>query len=320
VGRAARSGRAPGALPYHIHRIELGNEQLIDDTFAAKFNALAAAIWTKDPAMVLTIGDMSYHHVISDPDHVTGSESGLTTLASYKRLLDFAAAKGGHLAIDLHTWTDNPEQVATEVDAIASFDFWVHSYNPAVDYEINVFELNASRHDVSRALANARAIGLLEQHGGRVKVVTSANALQADGQNDNGWDQGLVFYDTTQSWLQPPAYVTQMIADNPLSTVVNSTSSNPDLTVTAKTDGATLLLEVVNRSDSAQAPTIDLVGYTPASSTIEVTSLSGNRGDTNQAGNVNFTHPQHGTAPLNLNGKTFPYSFAANSFTVLKLQ
>src|SRR5438876_8201834 len=45
------------AAPYHIHRIELGNEQLIDASFAAKFNALAAAIWAKDPAMVLTVGD-----------------------------------------------------------------------------------------------------------------------------------------------------------------------------------------------------------------------------------------------------------------------
>jgi len=50
-----------------------------------------------------------------------------------------------------------------------------------------------------------------------------------------------------------------------------------------------------------------------------VTSLSGNRGDTNQAGNVNFTQPQHGTAAVEAERKTFSYSFAANSFTLLKL-
>jgi alpha-L-arabinofuranosidase len=317
----ARRAADGHAAPYDLQRIELGNEELIDDAYAAKFIALAAVIWAKAPTLVLTVGDMSYHHVISDPAHVTGSEQPkMTTLAAYKKILDFAATKGGHLAIDVHTWTDNPEKVATEVDALASFDYWVHQYNPAVDYEVDVFELNANRHDVSRALGNARAIGLLEQRGGRVKVVTSANALQANGKNDNGWDQGLIFYDTQRSWLQPPAYVSQMIADNPLSSVVNSTSSNPDLTVTAKTDGVSLLLEVVNASGSAQTPTITLVGYRPASGTVQVTSLAGNRGDSNEAANVTLVRPQQTSAPLQMNGATFRPSFAANSFTLLRLQ
>jgi hypothetical protein len=270
--------------------------------------------------MILTVGDMSYHHVISDPDHVTGSESGLTTLAPYKKILDFAAAKAGRLAIDLHTWTDAPEQVATEVAAISSFDFWVHRYNPAVDYELDIFELNATHHDVSRALGNARAIGLLEQHGGRVKVVTSANALQADGQADTAWDQGLVFYDTQRSWLQPPAFVTQMIADNALPRVVNSSSSNPALTVTAKTDGVSLLLEVVNASSTAQTPTITLIGFAPTSGTMKVTTLSGNRGDSNEARDVQLIRPQPTSAPLKMNGRAFSCSFPANSFTLLRLQ
>src|SRR5439155_23491368 len=94
--------------------------------------------------------------------------------------------------------------------SIATLDDQFHQLSPTANYKMVVFELNAGRHDVSRALGNARAIGALERRGSRVVVVTSANALQADGQNDNGWDQGLVFYDPSRSWLQPPAYVTQM--------------------------------------------------------------------------------------------------------------
>ncbi len=306
--------------PFDIHQIELGNEQLIDASFAMKFNDLAAAIWAKDPSMVLTIGDMSYHDVIADPDHVTGSESGLTTLAPYQTILDFAAANHGHLAIDLHMWTDNPEQVPEEIDAICSFDFWVHRYNPGVNYALNIYELNANQHNLERALGNARAIGLLQQHGSRIKVVTSANALQPDGQNDNGWNQGLVFFDTQRSWLQPPAYVTQMIADNPMPLVVSSTSTNPDLTVTARMNGPMMTLEVVNLSASVQTPTISLVGYTPTTTTMQVSQLSGNRGDENVASNDDLVTPQHNSASFAANGGTFSYAFPPSSFTILRLQ
>ena len=47
---------------------------------------------------------------------------------------------------------------------------------------------------------------------GRVPICTSANGLQPDGQNDNGWDQGLLFLNTSQVWLQPPGYAAQMFS------------------------------------------------------------------------------------------------------------
>jgi alpha-L-arabinofuranosidase len=203
---------------------------------------------------------------------------------------------------------------------IYSFDFWVHQYNPSVNYALNIYELNANQHNVSRALGNARAIGLLQQNGRRVKVVTSANALQPDGQNDNGWDQGLVFFDTQQSWLQPPGYVTQMIAGNFLPTVVGSTSTNPDVAVTARIEGPVLTLEVVNMSTSTQAPTISLTGFVPATTTMPVTQLSGNRTDQNDASSMSAVVPQQSSTTVTLNGSAFTYSFAPNSFTILRLQ
>jgi alpha-L-arabinofuranosidase len=308
--------------PFDINRIELGNEELIDDAFATKFNLLAAAIWAKDPTMVLTVGDMGYNDVIAVPTQVTGAQSGLGTLEAYQSILNFAAANNGPLAIDVHTWTDNPQEVEEEVDAIASLDFWLHTYNPSVNYALNVYELNANAHDLNRALGNARAIGLLEQHGRRVKVVTSANALQPDGKNDNGWNQGLVFFDTQRSWLQPPGYVTQMIAGDFMPTVVGSLSTNPDLTVTAKMNGAVMTLEVVNLniSGSAETPTISLVGFTPSTMTAQVTQLSGTPGDENDAGNVGFVTPQSSSASIALSENSFTYTFPPNSFTVLRLQ
>ena len=47
---------------------------------------------------------------------------------------------------------------------------------------------------------------------GRLPIATSANCLQPDRQNDNGWNQGLLFLNPSQVWLQPPGYVTQMLS------------------------------------------------------------------------------------------------------------
>ena len=78
----------------------------------------------------------------------------------------------------------------------------------------------------------------------RVPIVCSANALQPNGQNDNGWDQGLMFLDPAQAWLQPPAYVTQMISRNRQPQVVaadlSGDTSGLDVTATRSADGATL--------------------------------------------------------------------------------
>ena len=306
--------------PYGVDQLELGNERLIDSTYADKFNAIAAQIWAKDPTMTLTVGDMGYHDVIANPDHVTGSESGITSLAAYQSILDFAGSHNGKISIDVHTWTDTPEQVAHEVDAIVSLDTWIHRYNPGVDCPIDVFELNAYHHDVSRALGNAVAISLLQQQGNRVRIVTSANALQPDGQNDDGWDQGLVFFDTKRSWLQPPGYVTQMMAQNYVSTVVNTMSSNPAVTVTAKLSGSVMTLEVTNSSDQAQTPDIALTGYLPSSLTAQVTQLAGGRGQTNSANDVNQVVPQQTSQEVTLSGNVMRHTFPANSFTILRLQ
>ena len=45
-------------------------------------------------------------------------------------------------------------------------------------------------------------------------VLTScaANALQPYRQNDNGWDQGQVFFTPSQVWGMPPYYAQQMAA------------------------------------------------------------------------------------------------------------
>jgi hypothetical protein len=224
-------------------------------------------------------------------------------LSAYRTILDTAAAAHGRLGIDLHVWTSDPYAVPHVVDVVNSFDTWIRRYRADADYRINIFELNADQHDLSRALANAVAISLFEARGSRVGVVTSANALQPDGQNDDGWNQGLVFFDPSHSWIEPPGCVTRMIADNYLPTSVAATTGNPALTVTATTDGTALQLQVVNSGPAAQTPALSLTGFTPTAPTMRVTTLG-----------------QGGAPVTTTTGTTGSWTFPPRSFTVIRLQ
>lgn len=305
--------------PYAFGQIEFGNEEKVDSGYAARFNDAANAIWAKDPSIIVTVADVGYTNVITDPDRVTGSASGLGSLSAYQSILGNAVAHNAQIAIDLHISDDAPEPVQQSIDALRSFDYWLHQYNQDANYHINVFELNSGQHTMERALANAKAISLLQQYGDRVTVVSSANALQPDGQNDNGWDQGLVFFDTHRSWLQPPGYVTRMFSDSNLGTVVHAETDNPSLAVSAQFDGSKLVLHVTNESPTAQSPTIALTGFTPAGRTAQITSLSGARTEQNDAGNIDQVTPQNSTSAYTLAGNTLNLTFAANSVTVVTL-
>src|SRR5262249_57866012 len=102
-------------------------------------------------------------------------------------------------------------------------------------FRVAVFELNANNHGMRRAFANALAIQAIERDG-RIAIVTSANALQPDGQNDNGWDQGLLFLNPSQVWLQPPGYVTQLFSrhDQPKLVQCQVTGARGTLDVSAR--------------------------------------------------------------------------------------
>ena len=123
-------------------------------------------------------------------------------------------------------------------------------------HKVVVFEFNAGNHAQNRALANALAI-TRSSATGALPIVSVANCLQPDEQNDNGWDQGLLFLNPSQVWLQPPGYVTQMLS----ATTCRSWSrhgdrrveTSLDATATSSHDGRTLVLQMVNPTDKPEA-------------------------------------------------------------------
>ena len=70
--------------PYQLRYLEIGNEERVDEKYAAKFESIAKAIWAKDSEIVLVVGDFAYDRRIEDPFKITGAASGLTSLAGHK--------------------------------------------------------------------------------------------------------------------------------------------------------------------------------------------------------------------------------------------
>ena len=255
--RTVRGGRrvADGhPAPYKLKYLEIGNEEKIDDAYYAKFAAMAPAIWAKDANVILVVGDFLYSRPISDPFHFSGAASGITSLAAHRKILQLAKEHNREVWFDVHVGTEGPTPDST-LAATSSYIDALDQIAGGARHRVVVFELNANNHSQRRALANALAVNALARDG-RLPIVTSANCLQADGQNDNGWNQGLLFYNPSQVWLQPPGYVTQMFSRDYMPRVVTAEvrggQSRLDVTSTRSDDGKTLVLRVVNPGDRIQ--------------------------------------------------------------------
>ncbi len=301
--------------------MELGNEERVDEHYYRRFQALAEAIWAKDPQLILVVGDFVYSRPIHNPDNFTGAASGITSLAGQRKILELARRHDREVWFDIHVGTDGPRPDAT-LDGMLSFADALDKLAKGARHKVVVFELNAGNHGQRRALANALAIQTAERDG-RIPVVTSANGLQPDGQNDNGWDQGLLFLNPSRVWLQPPGYVTRMISRNYQPLLVQSEVQSPAgrLAVTAQRSdsGKTLVLEVVNVGEQPLKTALRLEGFRPSKPTAAVEELSGPLDAVNTADapkrivpkRTEWRHARNGGGQL---------TFAPHSFTVVRLE
>lgn len=77
-------------------------------------------------------------------------------------------------------------------------------------------------------------LNVVRRMNGFVELDSPANALQPYLQNDNGWDQGQIFFDSHSTWCQPPYYVQQMAATHHQPLLVESKCNNRNLNITAR--------------------------------------------------------------------------------------
>jgi hypothetical protein len=308
--------------PYRLRYIELGNEERVDEKYAGKFEALAKAIWAKDQDIILVVGDFVYGEPIRDPFNFRGAFSGITTLAAQQKILRLAKQQDREVWFDLHVGTDGPRPDATFAGMFSFIDA-LERIADGARYKVAVFEFNAGNHAQKRALANALAINAIERDG-RISFAASANCLQPDGQNDNGWDQGLLFLNPSQVWLQPPGYVTQMISRNyqPKLVKCEVTGAEGQLDANAKRseDGKALVLQVVNPSDKAMMAQVRLAGFVPRQPHAQVTELSGPPDAVNNADKTDAVVPKESGWEHGIKEGTASHTFPPHSFTVIRFE
>jgi Domain of Unknown Function (DUF1080)/Alpha-L-arabinofuranosidase C-terminal domain len=305
-------------MPYRLKYLELGNEERVGESYWRKFKPLAEAIWRKDANLIPVVGDFAYREPIHDPFDFQGSDAGLHSLATHQQILALAKSHNAEVWFDVHLDTSGPgispseRSLPTYVDAIDAIA-------GGAKHAVVVFELNAVNHQQRRAMANARAIMLGERL--VLPIVTSANCLQPDGQNDNGWDQGLLFLNPSQVWLQPPGYVTQMISLHYEPFLVNCEVESPDnllfAEATRSQDGHALVLQVLNFNDHIEPVAIHLTGFTSSKRTAMAEELAGPLSAVNDSktpDRIKVSHKQW--RPDFVNGDA-AYTLQPYSFTVL---
>lgn len=294
--------------PYNVRYIEIGNEEVIGsddaagyDHYVERFKVLSAAMRARDPQLQL-VNAAWWRPESPNMERVFKALNGL---AAYW---------------DLHVWSD-AANAGTDVDRQLTqmkslFEKWV----PGATMKCVIFEENGGLHNMQRALGHATTLNAVRRHGDFVLVSCPANALQPWQQNDNGWDQGQVFFTPNHVWGMPPYSAQQMASQNHLPLRISGASEGAatlDVTATRSNDGKTLVLHVANTGAVAQQAGISISGFDGYKPTAQTWTLAGAPQATNPPDGPETIRSQHST--IQTAGSQFSYNFPAHSYVVLRL-
>jgi len=308
--------------PYRLKHVELGNEEAINDAYWEKFRPIAEAIWAKDPALILVVGDFAYNKVIVAPFHFEGGAAA-NSLATHRKILELARDRGREVWFDIHVGTDHPPEPGG-LKPERSYIDQLGKLAPGARYKVVIFEYNSGNHAMKRALSNALATIEAEKVGDLMPIACAANCLQPDGQNDNGWDQGLLFLNPAKTWLQPPGHLIRMTRRDAEPLLVASEIRGPAGTLSANAkrseDGKSLVVQVVHWGDEPRAVGIEVAGFTPSGPSASVEQMAGPLGAANSAAQPDRIRPTRSEWRHAMERGRASYTFPPRSFTVLRFE
>ena len=269
-GKRAANGHPE---PYGVKYIGIGNEEVLFngdradeyDHYVERFNLLYDAIKSKDPSVSL-ISTAWWRPDSPNMERV------------------FKALDGKADYWDYHPWADqlsSGREVETELRRMKDL---FHRWNPATNMKCAIFEENGNLHNMQRVLGHVTLQNAVRRMGDFVLTSCAANALQPYMQNDNGWDQGQIFFTPSQVWGMPPYYAQQMASANhqPLlvQCVADDSTGRLDVTATRSEDGNRLVLHVANTGPDTVQTRLQIDGFGKVSQAKSLT-LSGALADVN---------------------------------------
>ena len=252
--------------PYNLKFIEIGNEECIGSSARSGYEHYVERYLTLYEAI---------HKVYPDLKFINAAWWRSNELETMQYVFQQLDGKCDYW--DYHPWTETPEQAKNIEKEIAQIKALFLQWNPQTAMRCAILEENGNTHDMARALAHAVMLNVVRRAAGFVPLDSPANALQPYKQNDNGWDQGQIFFSPSQVWMQPPFYAQQMAAGNHQPILIESSCSSNNLidyTATRNMAGDTIVLHIVNYSTSSRSLSLNLQGVETINS-IQSYSLSG---------------------------------------------
>lgn len=309
--------------PLGLRYIEIGNEELtrieapdgvrhlIRRDYPGLFKAHLQAIAAADPEMTVIAGHWLYNEPeLYYPENVE----------PLRQLLE--ASRGHQVLWDVHVGGDGLRDADTAERYLAALRARIDALDPGNSVRFCVLEENGGRHDLQRALGHAHMVNTMQRLPGQVVVDCPANCLQPWQQNDNGWDQGQLFFTPDQVWGMPPYYAQQMIARNyqPLAVRAEVVGACDALDVSAarSEDGGTLVVQVVNLEATDVAARVQWDAAQGMGGQARVACLSGPLEAENTPEAPRRIVPEERTLAWDDGG--LDHTFPGHSFTILRLE
>jgi len=263
-GKRAKDGHPE---PYGLKYIQIGNEELLfaDDKegyqhYIERFNLLYEAMTGKDPDLIFI------HSAWWRP----GSKKNMEMV--------FRALDGKAAYWDYHPWVDDFSSARKVESGLKEMKEMFLGWNPATTMKCAIFEENGNSHNIRRTLGHIITQNAVRRMGDFVLTSCPANALEPYKQNDNGWNQGQIFFTPDQVWGMPPYYAQQMASHyhQPLlvGSLVSNNSGDLDITATRSEDGKQIVLHIANTGEKVLPVNVILKGVESIASAKAIT-LSG---------------------------------------------
>ena len=231
----------------------------------------------------------------------------------------FAQAKAAAkktAAWDIHVGSDDANS-GREVDReISEIEQCFKRWNSKSKLKVVVFEENGGLHNLQRALGHASTLNAVRRHGAFVLTDCPANCLQPWMQNDNGWDQGQIFFTPDQVWEMPPYYAQQILSRDrqPLRVSCQATP-NLDVIATRSNDGRTVVLTAINLASHSVRTSVSVSNF--RIKLAKATSLSGALDGVNSPTSPQAITPRK--TPATRNGNVIEMVLPAHSLSSIRL-